>query len=320
MSATSWIPDHSALACFRENPEAFRLKYRLHLQPATPDDKMQAGSALHAARNVLFSARKQGVQTYTPELIDGAVRAARELRGDGGGARNADQVEQVVRAYAALYATEPFEVVQTEEYSEARIHEALCASNDPSSFGAPACSCASFAYCGILDALVRFPDGSVYVMDLKSTGAYLNENWTALMRIGDQFTGYVALCRALGLRCDGYFVDGIRLNDYIRKGETVPRVDLERDFARVGPVQVPEWRVERWARDVQFTLAQIAELERTRGLDTPWPVYQNWPYGKVDVYRDFYEQPSELHASTAQLFERRAWNPREVAEGRKVSV
>lgn len=346
MTPPVWIPDHSALACFRENPEAFRLKYRLNLVTPSPATYYGAGHALHAARNVLFDWRVKhatvprtvcpGEQpcrypacecamsympadTYPADVVERAVEAARTHRGDTPGRRGADQCEAVVRAYAERYATEPFRVLETEQYAEAMIHLPNCV---PGSGCSAEVGC--FMYCGILDGVIEFPDASVYIDDLKSTGAYLNGEWETAMSLSDQFVGYVALRRALGLRCDGFYVDGVRFNDYVPKpkpGQTapsVPKVDPEKDFVRTGPYRVPEWRIERWARDVQYDLARIAELERTRGLDTPWPLYQNWAYGKVDEYRDFYEQPSELHSQTMQLFERRVWNPREIAEGRKV--
>lgn len=296
-----WIPDHSAVASFRENPEGFRLKYRLHLAPARPDDKMQAGSAIHAARNVLFSGGD----------LEAAVAQALAIRGEGT-VRGPAHVERVVRAYAARYPRheEPFNVVCSEEYAEVRI----CVCGLTECFHESA-----FDYCGILDSVVRFPDGSEYVMDLKTTGSYLNEGWCNMMSLSDQMTGYVAIRRALGHRCDGYLVDGVHISDYVRKDGTI-NVDLAKDFVRYGPVQVPEWRVERWARDMQYTLAQIAQLERERGLAQPWPLYQNWPYGKVDAYREFYETPAELHEQTMQLFERKTWSPREVAEGRAVTT
>lgn len=297
------IHDASALSAFRENPEMYRLKYALNLVHPSPEFKMDAGSAIHAARNVLFSGG----------TLDEAVAQARAIRGPVEGPRNADQVEALVRAYAARYprAEEEFAVVCSEEYAEAMIHSAACV---------PGSGCASevgcFAYCGILDAVVRFPDGSEYVMDLKTTGSYLNDAWFTMMSLSDQMTGYVAIRRALGHRCDGYIVDGVRVNDYVPKGKTVPNIDLAKDFIRFGPVRVPEWRIERWARDVQYTLAQIAQLERERGLAQPWPLYQNWPYGKVDAFRDFYETPAELHAETMKLFEVRTWDPRAVAAAR----
>lgn len=325
---TKWIPDNSALAAFRESPETFRLKYRLHLVPASPDDKMRAGSAIHAARNVLYEFQRTNPgQPYAPDAIEAAVVVGRAHRGEGGGARDANHVERVVRMYAQHYAVEPFAVLENEQYVEARIHSAECL-NDSFAAGVlcyhseHAYDVDCFDFCGIQDAVVRFADASEYVMDTKSTGAYLNEAWETTARLGDQFVGYVAMRRANGARCDGFLVDGIHMSDPRprkdgSRGE--PKVD-EADFVRVGPVAVPEWRVERWAQDVRYTLAKIRELEAERGLDVPWPMYQNWPYGKVDAYREFYETAPELHASVALQFEQRQWNPRDVADERKVSA
>ena len=317
---THVVFDNSAVQCFRENPEAFRLKYRQHLTVAAPATHFGAGTALHGARNVLFDARRAGAKTYTIAQVDAAVALARTLRGDAPGRRNAEQCEAVVRAYAAVYAEEPFEIVANEEYVEAYIG-CNCHASSASLECVHAAHCVGFAYCGILDAAIRFPDNTEYVFDLKSTGTYLNAEWEQCMRLADQFTGYVALRRAFGARCDGYYVDGIHMRDARpRKDGTLgtPSVDMEKDFVRVGPVQVPEWRIERWATSMRYTLGQIAELERTRGIDTPWPIYQNWSYGKVDEYRDFYAEPDELHTATAQTFVKHVWDPREVAEGRKV--
>lgn len=314
MSEIRHIHDASALNAFRENPEGYRLRYVLGLHHPSPEFKMDAGSAIHAARNVLFSGG----------TLEDAVAIAREIRGPVEGPRNADQVEALVRAYATRYprAEDEFSVVCSEEYAEARIHDPRCAADKY--IPGRACEIVEdfcdgggcFDYCGILDSVVRFPDGSEYVMDLKTTGAYLNKEWFTMMSLSDQMTGYVAIRRALGHRCDGYIVDGVRVNDYVPKGKTVPNIDLVKDFIRFGPVRVPEWRVERWARDVTYTLKQIAELERERGTAAPWPLYQNWPYGKVDAFRDFYETPAELHAETMKLFEVRTWDPRAVAAAR----
>ena len=322
---TRWILDNSALKAFRESPEVFRLQYRLHLHHAGPNDKMLAGSAVHAGRNVLYNFRAQLVAgqdsgDYPQSVVEQAVAVTRAHRGERSGPRNADQCEQVIRTYAAKYAVEPFAVVENERYVEARIHSQHCTTQGGLVVcDGPGSQC--FDFCGIQDAVIRFPDGSEYVKDLKSTGAYLNAGWEVAARLGDQFVGYVAMRRALGYRCDGFFVDGIHMKDAKpRKDGSLgtPGVDPD-DFVRVGPVSVPDWRVERWAADVRYTLKAIADLDRERGPDVPWPAYQNWAFGKVDQFREFYEVPPELYPSVANTFERWEWSPRAVADERAVT-
>jgi hypothetical protein len=303
-----WIPDNSAIQAFRENPEMFRLRYRLHLQPARPDDKKLAGSAIHAGLN----ARNLGWP------LEECVRIARELRGDAPGFRTAAHVERVLRGYETRYPrdAEPFTVTLTEEYTEAYLG---CTCGSGATAPEHTASCRGFWFCGILDGAVRFPDSSEYVKDVKSTGAYLNEQWQATMQLADQFVGYTALRRALGHRCDGFYVDGIRMNDYIKKGATVPEVSLEKDFCRAGPFRITDWQIERWIRNVRWTLDDIARCEATYGLDKPWPFYQNFAYGKPDAYAEFYASAPELHDSIARTFEVRPWNPKEEAAKRAVA-
>lgn len=167
-----------------------------------------------------------------------------------------------------------------------------------------------FAYCGLLDRAIAMPDGTRYVMDTKSTGAYINDGWKQLMALSDQLIGYVALERASGRRCDGFYLDTVHIDD---KSQIVK----PEHFQRVGPTLVPAWRVRRWAADVAWTLQEIARLEEARGLDKPWPIYHNWAYGKPDsAYWQFMQQPEELHAALAAQYEREAWEPKRVAEER----
>jgi hypothetical protein len=240
--------------------------------------------------------------------VEEAVRVTRAVRGEAPGQRDASQCERIVRAYATRYPreAEPFRVVATEEYAEAWIAVPQPPHGDMD----------GFRWCGIRDAVVEFPDGSRYVMDTKSTGAQLGAAWEEMMRLSDQLTGYVAMERALGRRCDGYVVDAIKVSDYLPKDGSGPRVDALKDFARVGPVHVPAWRCERWARDVAYTLREIERLEAERGIGQPWPMYQNWPYGKVGPYAPLFEAAPEAMPALYALYAREAWEPREVAEER----
>lgn len=286
---SEWIADASAIGTFRANPEAFRLKYRRHLRPkAGPDNQASAGSALHVALDLWFRFPHSDVK-----LALAGLRAAWGEPNLLGEKRPLALVERVLSGYAARWPRERdhFVVTANETYVEA-------------DFG-------SFRYCGILDRKIRTPDGSEYVMDLKSTGSYLSPDYFRLLAQSDQMIGYVAMERALGRRCDGFMIDAI----HIPRTSSVSAPD--KGFVRHGPVLVPEWRVERWRADMEWTLGEIARLEESRGIDKPWPVHHNWTFGKPDSYFEFVEQPPELHEHLASQFDTVEWDPKRVAQERQ---
>ena len=293
----SWIADATALSTFRMSPESFRLRYRQHLRaPSTLDNQAEAGSALHAAVDVWF--RKP-----TSDL-NAALAALRAAWGDEPQfveqKRPLATMERALAAYAARYPREAdgFTVVHNESYVEAAIEYAEAGLGG-----------LGFRYCGIIDRLVEMPDGSRYVLDLKSTGRYLSPDYFKLLRQSDQLIGYVALERALGRRCDGFYIDAVYVGD--------TKTHKHPEAVREGPVLVPPWRVERWAADTAWTLSQIAALEGLRGLDSPWPVYHNWAYGKPDAYWQFVEQPEDLHKALRAGFVVEPWDPKAVAAQRQ---
>lgn len=319
-----WVPDASALATFRQNPEAFRLRYRKHLRPkARSQNAADAGAALHVALDMWFREPTSNVQ-----LALAALRAAWQ-EGVADEARPLALMEQVVAAYAEKYPREQdaFKVLRNESYVEAdiawggqdvRINREADPKHDREQPPASLPSCAvglglahsTFRYGAILDRKIELQDGSQYVMDTKSTGSYLSAEWSWQMSQSDQLIGQVALERALGRRCDGFFVDAVQ----VRKSTlTYPKPDMQ----RFGPVLVPEWRIQKWAADIAHTLHQIAELEKLRGIDNPWPVYHNSSYGKRDDYWEFIETPPELHAQLVEKFEVKPWIPSEEAQRRQ---
>lgn len=319
----TWIPDASALSTFRMSPESFRLRYRKHLKPPkTLQNAADAGSALHVALDVWFREPDS-----RPDWALAALRAAWGPENLLEEARPLALMERVLADYCAAYPRErdAFKVVQNESYVEAAI-PLLWGGAGPSAKNADATPAAtfpagtadappsppdSFRYCGIIDRGIEMSDGSRYTMDSKSTGAYLNAAYFKVMAQSDQLIGQVALERASGRRCDGFFVDAIHVSD--KRSRTNP------EMSRFGPVLVPDWRVQRWAQDVAWTLRQIADLEACRGVDVPWPVHHNWSYGKPDSYWEFLEQPPELHAALAASFEVSPWEPKEVATQRQAA-
>lgn len=286
---TNWIADASAIGTFRANPESFRLKYRKHLRPkAGPDNQASAGSALHVALDLWFRFPHSDLQ-----LALAGLRAAWGEPSLLGEKRPLALIERVLHGYAARYPREQdrFTVVANESYVEADV--------------------GGFWYCGILDRKIALPDGSEYVMDVKSTGSYLSPDYFRLLSQSDQMIGYVAMERALGRRCDGFMIDAVQIP------RTTTAAVGHGSFTRHGPVLVPEWRVERWREDMEWTLGEIARLEASRGIDKPWPVHHNWTFGKPDSYFEFVEQPPELHEHLASQFDTVVWDPKRVAQERQ---
>jgi len=299
---TLWVPDNSSLQRFRQNPELFRLRHRLHLVPKSTLEVQakDAGSAFHAGLNVWFGeptsngdAALLALRLAWPAILEElpqlrpATVESRLLRPVK--ATSLADYESLLADYCVKWPREsdPFVVDQTEQYVQERIRAGG----------------AEFDWSAIVDRVIRFPDGSRYPMDTKTTGLWVGPEYWRTTSVSDQMVGQVALEHAGGRRADGFMIDLVATRG-------------KRDFTRYGPVAVPDWRIERWARDVRWTLDEIARLEDERGIDKPWPCYHNWNYGKTDEYWPFIEQPDELHAELRAQFVEDPWVPKEVASNR----
>ena len=317
------IHDATALRAFRENPELYRLRHELHLVPVARDAAPDSGTAFHAAL-------KRWFDTYELDEALAALRAAwpedtltTQLFGVAPPEKRPFTLfERLMRGYAERWPQERegFEVVANEAYLEGEFSVTASGRSgepDPATLTADSAkskpreadptpaSVTRFAWCGIRDLKVRYADASEYVVDHKSTSGWLNAEFFAALDLDVQMCGYVGLEIVNGRRCDGYLVDAIHVDTRGHK------VDPARDFVRHGPVNVPEWKRTRWARDVEYTLRQIEALRAERGIDAPWPMYANFKFGKVDAYKPFYETPAELHALERGNFVHEPWVPRD---------
>jgi len=286
----TWIPDASSISAFRENPERFRLRYRKHLVPAKREEAPNSGTAAHAAFDYWF-------MQPTSDL-EGALAALRTAWGEEplfheGLERPLSLFEQIMTVYAEVYPREkdPFKVLAGEEHFQVRIERADV----------------SFDWCGIKDKRLDF-DGELALLDHKTTSAWFHtaktEGYFAQYEIGEQMLGYVASEIAEGRECRVFYIDAVHVDTQYKK------VKAERDFRRWrSPGIVQDWRLDRWARDIDYTLQQIRYLDETRGPDVPWPVYTNMKFNKPDDHWDFYTSAPEMHKSVALGFEERAWEP-----------
>ena len=285
----TWIPDASCIAAFRECPEKFRLRYRLHLVTQVADEAPASGIAAHKALDAWFS------QSDSDLIVP--LAALRNAWGPEpifheGLKRPLSLFERLIEGHAEHWPREddPFEVIGSETYVQGTIDYA---------------EGAAFEYCGRRDQKIRFEDGCEYIMDNKTTSGWLNDDFFERMAIGEQMPGYVGLELVNGRRCDGYYINGLHVDTRYQK------VKPEKDFVRWGPVAVRQWQLTQWARDVEYTLRAIEKLDLERGSDAPWPIYNNARFNKRDEYWDFYTEPPELRESLKLGFAVKKWEPSE---------
>jgi hypothetical protein len=124
--------------------------------------------------------------------------------------------ERLLQMYAEKYPREsdPFEVVRNEHYLEGGIIAEYPSGQLrlPTEDELP-----NFQYCGIIDRVVRFDDGSEYVMDTKTTSGWMNEAYWTKWEQSVQMAGYMALRIVHGHRCDGCYIDAIQVDTRYHK-------------------------------------------------------------------------------------------------------
>lgn len=324
-----WTPDATSIATFREDPEAFRLKYRKHLRAPGWNEAPDSGSAFHKALQVWFDQRDS-------DLTE-SLRALRAAWGEpehikslfGVPSPNAPKVkrplelfERLLKGYAQRWPreTEAFEIVRNEAYIDGKIMPTASGLLLPDHRTSPdslwlqegqtvqewrnEIGLFRFRWCGVIDRKIRTSDGCEYVMDTKTTSAWLNDDYFAAFRLGVQLPGYVGLELVNGRRCDGYYIDAVQVDTRYHK------VNPDK-FVRHGPVKLAAWELSRWARDVEHTLNEIRRLDEERGPNEPWPIYANFKFGRVKNHEfyEFFTQPPELHPQIALGFEEKRWDP-----------
>jgi hypothetical protein len=293
MIRPNWIADTTALSCFRENPELFRLRHVLGLKPAYREEAPEAGKAFHAAARHWFSQETTDVEGSLKALAVAWGPVPDPLMGVTE-KRPLSLFERIFKAYAERWPREddPFEVVRNEEYVEGVIDLPW---NQRYVY-------TGFEYCGIIDRVIR-ENGRNYVKDTKTTSAAFTADYFEMYEVSGQMIGYCALELVNGHECFGYYIDGVHVNEHYISKKTGNlcggNINPEKDFVR----------------DVEWTLKQIEMLMTERGPNEPWPVYENFKFGKKGAYWDFLTEPAEAHAGIAEEYKIEFWEPKEVAGG-----
>jgi hypothetical protein len=246
---------HDWLAC----PELWRQRHALGLTLETTEEAPAAGSAFHKGVEAWYDADKRALSDD-----DAAVAAIAALREAWGPVPLVDTSKRTLPHYEVLLRSymeqeQNFEVVRNEHYLEGNIdprrsHYEKCRVCEPK----------NSQYCGIIDRTIQTEDGSRYVMDLKTTSAYLNESYFATYELSWQLIGYVLLERAAGERCDGAYVDAVHTDTRYQKVKP-------EHFRKQGPYTFPQWKIDAFLRVLDSAYVGVHKYAEKFGLDNPWP-------------------------------------------------
>jgi PD-(D/E)XK nuclease superfamily len=227
------VYDYTALSVLLGCEQEFVFRHVRALTRNVTNVSPHFGQAVHAGVRALFDGAprevvRDAVATSWGEFVAPEKKAHLNL----------SYAQNVVEQYAETYFGDnaaPFELVLNERYLE----------------------WPERGLCGIVDRVVRSKaDGQLYVMDLKTTGLYLSQNWFEQWRHSLQAAIYLDLVEhTLDHEVvAGFWVDAIHLDrrGYARKD----------DFMRVGPFPYsPALRAEL-RRTVDVLLKRANELER----------------------------------------------------------
>lgn len=295
MIRDNWVPDATALNAFRECPERFRLRYVLGLKRRARDEALDGGQAWHHAMEAWFDNKgyDQALTCLRAGWPDTLVEGEHEKR-------PLSLYERLLQLYVEKYPREqdPFEVIHNEQYIEGLIDNVVH----------------PFKYCGIVDRGIQLGDNYV-TMDSKTTSAWLNRDYFEAFELSQAQIGYGALELVNGREWNGYYIDAVHIDTRYHKAK-------ETDFVRYGPIKVPTWKIDVWARDTESTLAQLEWFWERFGAEQPWEhreqgchSWGKWcPFWSAPSNRDFpglCRSPQELHESLIGEYDVEFWLPSE---------
>lgn len=187
---------------YRSCPRSYYFANVLRRIPRRVDENRRFGTLLHVGLEAWWRAHALGrLSTVTP--LDAAFDAMRV-------SANPDPYELVraevlMRGYDARWSAEPLEVVWLDPQTAGVEVEFEGELRNPATSGVSR----TFRRGGRIDAIVRAPDGQVYVMEHKSSGEDISagsEYWQRLT-LDLQCSAYMQGARDLGLRPAGVIYD-----------------------------------------------------------------------------------------------------------------
>ena len=176
---------NSRLSVWRACPRKHYIRYELGLRPEVTGFALRVGSAFHAA----LEAQDKGLDPAA--AIEERVESPYDLA----------LVAAMFQAHTTRYAATPTETVASERAFELPLLNPETGAPTP-----------SFRFAGVIDRIVRLPDGRLALMENKTTSrdfAPGSEYWMRL-HMDSQLSLYIIAARALGYAIDTILYDVTR--------------------------------------------------------------------------------------------------------------
>lgn len=204
------IYDASTISDFLRCPRYGYYRHIKRIIPIADEAPLRFGAIFHQALDAWHA--KEG----TPEVkLANAVKICESVpRNLDDDARTPETATRIIKEYAAHYAKEPWELLDSEcEFTIDMGQDRM--------------------YVGRIDKNIKWNSGFIYVLDHKTT-KILGSSFFSQFRPSVQMTGYAYACRELFGSCSGIVIDAISL-------ATKPKDRFLRDISPRLPQEYTSW-------------------------------------------------------------------------------
>lgn len=246
--------DQTRYKAYHDNPERYRIQYQCDIVPTAKPYGLARGTALHVIAEMRYvNATEAQINARLDVELPGAIY---------------DKPKANAWALWRVF----------EAQKDPRIK--LIASEAEFVFPIPG---SPHSMVGRIDGIEQWPDGSVWVEELKT--AYYKANFNR--KVKDWETDIQADYEMIGARHLGYDVKGLQVKIIVEKTPIV-----------IWPLEVrrSDTQLERTKLSVHQTCEIIEFMVATFGIDDPWPHRATWPCGT-----DKCEQATICQRSMASL-------------------
>lgn len=284
--------DSSMRGAFAACPQKFLYEYMMHYKPISPSVHLLAGGAFAKGLEVARQEYYGNGNNSDNSIGRGALALIREYGDYEPDARSPKTAEGMLGAYDYYFSQWPLESDTLRPYDKgARLGVEF-------SFAIPIPQTKHpqtgdpILYVGRFDMLGELPDGTLWVVDEKTTQS-LGASWSKQWDLRGQFTGYCWAAREYGFPVKGAIIRGISI--------------LKRSYGHAQAITYrSDWLIDSWLNQLQRDVHRLVRCwddgEWDRNYDGSCTSYGNCAYTTLCESHD----PQRWIAGN---YAKRVWNP-----------